>query len=268
MEEMLSLASLSEEKRFEVMVRLKSLLMRVFSPLSSAVLTDPMYGKLTVQDKATECGLLLSLEESGYSGSKTDVPILIEDWGILGIKGYQAAAKMLLYFNPLEEHAGAKLQMIKRLMTEAKAEGVPFLLEIVLHPLESESEFKQRWHELQVESVQLFSGWCDVLKLEYPGLYAVDDSEAAQQCHDITMAALSTPWIILSRGMEYDRFENSLRISMAEGAKGFAVGRAVWQEMDEVVDKEHVEDSFDRIEHFLYSVAVPRLKKLIEIVEN
>lgn len=251
------------------MIELKSLFMRVFSPLSSSVLTDPIYGRYTVQDKAPGCGLLLSLEESGYDDEKSALPRLLPDWGIAGVKGYMAAGKFLLYFHPRERLAEQKIQMVRDLYEDAKREHVPLLLEIVLFQLPNEADFETYWHQLQLEAVGQFDRLCDVLKIEYPGLYAQTESEAGEMCSAVSIAS-SVPWIILSRGMQYEKFAKAVEISKNSGAQGFAVGRAVWQELDQFsLEKTgNWEESLKQVTQFLETTGTIRLRKLIQLVEG
>jgi tagatose-1,6-bisphosphate aldolase len=251
------------------MIELKSLFMRVFSPLSSSVLTDPIYGRYTVQDKAEGCGLLLSLEESGYDDEKSALPKLLPDWGIAGVKGYMAAGKFLLYFHPREPLALEKITMVKNLYHDAQKQHVPFLLEVVLFQLPNESDFESNWHQLQLEVVELFEEVCDVLKIEYPGLYAKSENEAGEMCSKVTLTS-SVPWIILSRGMKYEKFAKAVEISKVSGSAGFAVGRAVWQELDQFnLEKTgNWDKSIEKVTQFLETTAVIRLRNLIKIVEG
>lgn len=269
MMKLLGLDTTDEGHLRQQMIDIKSLLIKTFSPLSSAVLTDPIYGVETLQDKDKSCGLLMSLEESYDSTDKSVVPNLLPNWGFKGLKEHDSAAKMLLYFHPKEKTAQLKMELIRQLFDLSKQEKTPFLLELVLYPIESEEEFKKDWHTLQLETVGIFQSLCDVLKIEYPGLYASSDDEAKLFCEMVSKAS-EVPWIILSRGMEYELFLNALKISMKSGAAGFAVGRAVWQEIDNY-SLEKIgswQESLTQIKDFLENIAVARLEGLIDIVEN
>lgn len=250
-------------------IELKQLFMEVFSPMASAVLTDPVYGKFTVDRKVTKAGLLMSLEESGYEGGKGVVPPLLENWGVLGVKGYDAAAKLLLYFNPEEPNAAKKLSLVKDLHTQTQAQELPFLVEPVLYPLEGQTNFEIQWAELQQRTVEQLDEYCDVLKIEFPGLYANTDDEKARACQLINQYA-SKPWIILSRGMGYEEFSRAVEISLLHGGSGFAVGRAVWQEIEQwSIDKTgNWPESLDKIRQFLTGTGTVRMRALINQVVN
>ena len=250
-------------------MQLKRLFMETFSPFCSAVLTDPIYGKDSVQYKDASSGLLMSLEESGYDTDKGVVPKLVEDWGVMGVKGFGGAAKLLLYIHPEEPQAGAKLALVQQLFQECKQAEVPFLLELVLYPVESEEEFKKNWSNLQARLVNAFTDFCDVLKLEYPGLQTTTAGDAAQACQLISQYA-RVPWIILSRGMEFEPFKKALDISLQHGGSGFAVGRAVWQEIEQF-SLNNTHDwaiTFMRIKDFLNTKGAQRMRQLGELTDG
>jgi tagatose-1,6-bisphosphate aldolase len=120
-----------------------------------------------------------------------------------------------------------------------------------------------------LRTVTLFTDKCDVLKLEYPGLEESSPEAEAAACARVSQLA-DVPWILLSRGMEFEKFKSALQISMDNGASGFAVGRAVWQEIKEFsLEKTgNWEQSLTQIEEFLTTTGTERMKELIEIVEQ
>lgn len=251
------------------MIELKQLFLDTFADQCSAVLTDPIWGKETLDRKPTQTGLLLSLEESGYEGGKEVVPPLLPDWGVKGIKGYGAAVKMLLYFHPDEKNAEKKIELIKKIKAECEQEELVFLLEPVLFPIESEAEFIAHWSELQLQTVGVFDEFCDVLKIEYPGLYAATEDGQRLACEKVTQTS-DVPWILLSRGMKFEPYSQALSIAMKSGAKGFAAGRAVWQEIEQWKPTAMSEwpKAFEQMRQFLQTTGRERMAKLIEIVEN
>lgn len=251
------------------MIELKQFFLDIFADQCSAVLTDPIWGKETLDRKPAQTGLLLSLEESGYEGGKTVVPPLLPNWGVKGIKGYSAAAKMLLYFHPDEKNVAAKIELIKKIKAECEQENVVFLLEPVLFAIESEAEFTGHWSELQLRTVEIFDQLCDVIKIEYPGLYEKTEAEQRLACEKITQSS-SVSWILLSRGMKFEPYSEALRIAMASGAKGFAAGRAVWQEIEQWKPAAMSEwpMAFAQMKKFVETTGKQRMQQLIEIVEK
>ena len=84
-----------------------------------------------------------------------------------------------------------------------------------------------------------------------------DDTTIARVCEQVS-AALPCPWVVLSQGVEIPEFPRAVEIACRSGASGFLAGRAVWA---------------DTLAHEDYraklgSVSVPRLQRLVEIVER
>ena len=68
-------------------------------------------------------------------------------------------------------------------------------------------------------------------------------------------------WILLSRGIGFEKYQKALTIAMQNGAKGFAVGRSVWKEVGE-------QETFEQQQTFIQTIARKRMEALIQIVES
>ena len=68
---------------------------------------------------------------------------------------------------------------------------------------------------------------------------------------------MTGPWVVLSQGVERDRFEPAVRAACLEGASGFLAGRALWSDVVGVED----------VRGQLRERSAPRLRSLIETVE-
>ncbi len=233
---------------------LKQLFIKVFSPHTSAVLTDPDYGIQTLDLKAPNCGLFLSLEESGYTGDHEAMTTLKPNWGVDGVQKYNAGAKLLVYFNPLESNAQQKLDVVKRLAEECHQKEVIFLVEPVLFALSSKKQWMaegdQDWIATHLQACEQFAPYCDILKIQYPG--------SADACRQVS--SLHSNWILLSRGAVYETFIEYMKTAARNGSKGYAAGRAVWQEITSL-------DS-SAWEQFLQTTAVPRIEELTSILRS
>jgi tagatose 1,6-diphosphate aldolase len=242
----------------EALVKLKISFMQIFSPICSAVLVDPEYGFPALDYKADNCGLLLTLESSGYTDEKTAVPTLLPNWGVEGIKNNYAVAKLLTYYHPQEANAEAKRKLVMELSAACKKEDVPFLLEPVIFSAAGKNELSQtEFQEAQLQACQEFQPYCDILKIQYSG--------DALSCATMT-AELDVPWILLSRGMDYAQFKEALKIALENGAKGFAAGRSVWQEIGTFKLADGGPD-LQSIHHFLDTIGIERMKELVAMTE-
>jgi tagatose-1,6-bisphosphate aldolase len=242
----------------KTLTQLKILFMQAFSPYCSGVLVDSEYGFPSIEYKVDSCGLILTLESSGYSDEKTDVPVLMQNWGVEAVKNNYAVAKLLVYYHPQEPNAQLKRKLVMELGDSCRREGVAFLVEPVIFSLNPKVELSQaEFHEAQLQTCQELQPHCDILKLQYPG--------DALACATIT-AELDVPWILLSRGLHHDQFKEALNVSLENGCKGFAAGRSVWQEIAECKTTDGQLDLV-AVQQFLQTTAVERVKELIAMTE-
>jgi tagatose 1,6-diphosphate aldolase len=246
------------------LIQLKKVFMESFSPICSSVLVDPDFGLPSLRKLSDNAGLLLSLEQASYSiEDKNAVPQLSEYWTVEEIAKHNAAVKFVLFYHPESENAATKRELVQKIFGDCKSAGVPFLFEVILHPLgkQTDAELAKNHPQLQLQTVRDFTDKCNVLKLEFPLLptETLDEETAAIACRTISSTA-TVPWIILSKGMSYERFIIALDIAMKSGAAGFACGRAVWKEIAELPTLEE-QDTFIR------TTAKERMQQLIDVVE-
>jgi tagatose-1,6-bisphosphate aldolase len=242
-----------------ILRQVKTMMMEIFSPLCSGVLIDPEYGYDAIAKKAPNCGLILTLESSGYTDSRSAIPTLIPNWGVEGVKNNYAVAKLLMYYHPEETNAEPKKKLVAELYDYCQHEQVPFLFEPVIYdPATGKDLPKNQFAAAQLAMIQELREYCDVIKIQYPG--------DALSCATVT-AELDVPWILLSRGMNYQEFKLATMIAIENGCAGFAAGRSVWQEIGE---QRHPDKtvSLPGIRNFLETTGVQRMKELIGLVEK
>lgn len=246
---------LAKPEDAEKFLTLKKLFMRVLSPHVSAVLTDPDYGIKTLSEKQGNCGVFLSLEESGYSGDHDAMTTLKRNWGVDGVREHGAGAKLLVYYNPMSPTAKAKLDLVRTLFVECKDKEVVFLVEPVLYALPGkklwESEMDAQWSQVYLDLCQQFAPFCDILKIQYPG--------SKEACASVS--TFHKNWILLSRGVDFETFCTYLSTAMSQGARGYAAGRAVWQELSTL-------STVEQWQQFLETTAVKRIEQLNQIMKS
>lgn len=249
----------------ETLKQVKNLFMEVFSPICSAILTDPEFGLPSIEKKAPAAGLLLCLERSPYDKEPLEnVPLLYPNWGVPEIAEHNAAVKLLLYYHPLAPNSAEKRDWVARIFGHCQAHNIPFVLELLVYS-EAQNNGAQSTFSLfeaQLQTAKDFTNLCDVLKLEFPVSASedIDETLAAKRCQIISQN-VHVPWIVLSHGMGYERFILAIDIAMKNGASGFAVGRAVWKELGEF-------PTWKEQEQFIRTTAKDRMNKLISIVQN
>jgi phosphoglycerate kinase len=214
----------------------------------AGILLDPIYGKDIVSAQS-KTGWMLSMEKTGYRGDKqARVTDILPEWSVKQAKEMGACAvKLLLYYDPENvELAQQQSQVAKKIAEECRREDVVFLLEPLSYKIETDRETEVLKIAKELKDLDV-----DIFKFEYPG--------SREACEKITQM-IKVPWVLLSAGMEYKKYKEALRVAMESGARGFAVGRAVWQEFGQYQGEAR--------ERYLRDIALPRMRELVEIVNN
>lgn len=230
----------------------KSLVSKELTSYASSILLDPEYGLPAAEVRASNAGLLLAYEKTGYDASKKGrLPDLLDLWSAKRLKEAGAdAVKFLLYYDIDEESEinDRKHAFIERLGSECIAEDIPFYLELVSYDANnadagSKEYAKVKPHKVN-EMMKEFSKpryAVDVLKVEVPvnmkyveGYAAGDDyvyskAQAAQYFKEQSDAS-PLPFIFLSAGVSAELFQETLRFAKAAGStfNGVLCGRATW----------------------------------------
>src|ERR1700693_3976451 len=114
----------------EMMSEFKTAVTRVLTPHASAILLDPEFGLAAAKARASNAGLLLAYEETGYDNTKPGrLPDLlphvsaklIADWGA-------DAVKILIYYSPFDEPQvnDIKHAFVERIGSECEDNQIPF----------------------------------------------------------------------------------------------------------------------------------------------
>ena len=257
---------------YQDMVDFKLDLCRVISPHASAILLDPIYGaaqSISAGVIPGDTGLLVSLEETGYSGNAdARITNILPDWNVRKIKKMGAtAAKLLLYYRPDVDVAGKQLETVKKLADECLAEDIPFVVEPVSYKVGAEKDTPQNFARIKSRLVvetarQITALPIDVLKAEFPSdlEFERDESRLSNYCHQLNEAS-QVPWVILSGGVNFDIFYQQVKIACQAGASGFLAGRALWQEST------HFTSQQERLT-FLENTVVRRLESLTRVAND
>jgi len=197
---------------------------------ASAVLLDPDVSVVHIVEGGAlggDVGLLVRIEADGYDvvrGLRRSR--LINGLGAAGARARGAtAAKVMVFLRPDRENLdGYTAQLIRGALEDCGRENLLCVIEAMTYRLEDEtpSAFASRRGDLVRESA-IFLEACGakLLKLEYPG------SPAA--CEAVS-SAITTPWAVLSAGVDHEEFCEQLSASVRGGAAGFIAGRSLWKE--------------------------------------
>lgn len=223
------------------------------TPYASSILTDPEYGLPATKVRDKNCGLLLSYEKTGYDTSEPGrMPDLIANQSGLRIKNEGGdAIKFLVYYDPDEgeEINDNKKAFVERVGAEAKANELPFFLELLTYDsriedtksaefakvkankvLQTMKEFSQPQYEVTVLKVEIpfnikfvegFNGNNNVV---YTQEQAKDLLKKQSEITDL-------PYIFLSAGVTSEEFIAEIKMAEEVGAKfnGVLCGRATWK---------------------------------------
>ncbi len=239
----------------EMMSEFKTAVVKALTPHASAILLDPEFGLDAAKARASNAGLLLAYEESGYDNTKQGrLPDLLPHVSAKRIKDWGAdAVKILLYYSPFDEEGvnDIKHAFIERIGAECEYLEIPFFLEFVGYDPKGGNEKGLEYAKLKpqvvIGAMKEFSKPqynVDVLKVEVPvnanfvegssvykGEKAYTRAEALayyRQAADV----VTKPFIYLSAGVGNAEFVESLSMAKEAGTEfsGVLCGRATWKD--------------------------------------
>src|SRR5580700_8756201 len=116
----------------EMMSEFKTAVTRVLTPHASAILLDPEFGLDAAKARASNAGLLLAYEETGYDNTKPGrLPDLLPHVSAKRIADWGAdAVKILIYYTPFDtaDINDVKHAFIERVGAECEFNEIPFFL--------------------------------------------------------------------------------------------------------------------------------------------
>jgi len=239
----------------EMMSEFKTAVVKVLTPHASAILLDPEFGLDAAKARASNAGLLLAYEETGYDNSQPGrLPDLLPHVSAKRIVDWGAnAVKILIYYSPFDDPNvnDIKHSFIERIGAECEFYQIPFFLEFVVYDPkggnEKGLEFAKIKPQAVIGSMKEFTQPqynVDVLKVEVPvnaefvegsavykGEKAYTRAEALQYYRQGAEVA-TKPFIYLSAGVSNPQFVESLNMATEAGTdfSGVLCGRATWKE--------------------------------------
>lgn len=239
----------------EMMAEFKTAVTQVLTPHSTAILLDPEFGLEAAQKRASNAGLILAYESTGYEQNTPGrIPRLVPNWTVSkSVEAGANAVKILLYYSPFEkpEINDVKHAWVERIGVECAFHDIPYFLEFVGYPAGNEDEkgieFAKQKPQIVKKSMEEFSKdryHVDVLKVEIPvnmkfvkGAKACKgeaayDKEQAKDLFRQTASVTKKPFIYLSAGVSDDEFRESLELAAESGVayNGVLCGRATWKD--------------------------------------
>ena len=237
------------------LVAFKLAVAEALAPLASGFLIDRELGFDQVRHGMLPptCGLILAADrlEQQPGGPVEDTGIdetALSDVDLSGV----AALKLLLIWrrDALREE---RVELARRFIGAAARRGVLSVLEPVVRVGGGKDE-----DDAIVEAARELSPLRPSLYKAQIPLRGKGDGGTLHRACERLGAAMSGPWVVLSQGVDREDFPGAVRAACRGGASGFLAGRALWSDLVGRRD----------LERALAEVAVPRLRRLAEIVDE
>jgi tagatose 1,6-diphosphate aldolase len=183
-------------------------------------------------------GLLIRVEKSGAAKNAAGAPCgeVEPGWGGGKIKRAGAdAVKLLAQFEPGEfDSAERNFQFTLQIYEQCIQHDILFLLEPIHFPYNGEKDDSPskvaRKAQTVIDSARYLSRYCDVYKAEFPGTFGVESDAVLMDNLKKLNDACVKPWVLLSAGVDYDKYRKQVEMAMKAGASGVLGGRAFWKE--------------------------------------
>ncbi len=237
---------------------------KALTPDATGILLDPQLGVGAVMGAGaldSSCGLLIAAEPTDrgdFDGEPRSYRMPEQNAAWVKSLGGDAV-KILVMMNPQREVRPGEpditaetVGVVQSIVDDCREQGIPSVIEnLIFAPRGVDQLTPEQRERAIISSAELLTATKpDILKLEYPG--------SAQGCRKLS-GVLTVPWAVLSAGVDFDVFEDVIRVSCDDGgASGFIAGRSVWKEAVGLNPGERAT--------FLSETARPRLIKLREAI--
>lgn len=233
---------------------------RTLTPYASAVLIDTDFGwDAAVEQKAVDpsCALIAAADRF-VAGNGEFVREATFDTSLdyQRMKSQGAKALKLLVLWREDQDPQQRIDEVRRFVAACRELDLVSIIEPVS---------RGRWDGAPTDveagvlaaAKELGDLGADIYKAEVPFKGAESDERVHDACRELT-DSINGPWVVLSSGVDADRFPEAVGIACRAGASGFLSGRAVWAS---VLGAESVDDE-------LRTTSIPRLERLGHIVDD
>lgn len=235
---------------------------RHLASAAGGVLVDPICAVPMIVDEwllPKNTGLLIGLDASGWDTSPEGYRLskLVEGVDARRVRELGGTGGKIMVYLRMDTPAAntQNLEILQSCIEDFAREDLLLVVEFLTYRLEGES--KEGYEARLPYLIQDGCRACldlgsKILKIPYPG--------SPEACAEVTRICGSTPWAVLSAGVDHSTFLGQVEAAMSNGASGVIAGRSLWKDCI----------SLDRAEteKKLTTIAVPRLKELQAIIRK
>jgi sulfofructosephosphate aldolase len=247
----------------EVLIRFKLDVAEALGPLSSGFLIDRHYGFDRVRSQGLlpqSSGLILAADaltqDDGGPVEDTDLDeaVLAPDFDLSGV----VALKLLIIWRR-DARREWRVELAQRFIDASNRHGMLSVLEPVVRatPAELDDGTWDADEAIREAARELSALRPSLYKSQVP-LSGRGTPEEQQAASEELGRAITTPWVVLSQGVDRDAFPAAVEAACRGGASGFLAGRALWSDVVGAAE----------VPARLREVSVPRLERLAEIVDR
>ncbi|WP_019179712.1 hypothetical protein [Microbacterium yannicii] len=240
----------------DVLIDFKEAVAAELGPYASGFLADRQFGFDRVRAALPDTtGLILAVDALDQADGGPVEDTSLDEAALAAIPEQVDALKLLLIWRR-DERREARVELASRFIEVARAHGVLSVLEPVVRAAPGESDFDPD-AAIREAARELSALRPDLYKSQVPLAGAGDEAQQRAASAELNRC-ITGPWVVLSQGVERDRFADAVRAACLEGASGFLAGRALWSDIV----------GSDRVRDVLRARSVDRLKALAEIVDG
>jgi sulfofructosephosphate aldolase len=213
----------------DVLIDFKVAVAEELATHASGFLADRQFGFDRVRAAVPEStGLILAVDALDQADGGPVEDTDLDQAGLADLPDQVEALKLLVIWRR-DERREHRVALAARFIEAARERGVLSVLEPVVRAAPGETDFEPD-AAIREAARELAALHPDLYKAQVPMTGA--GTEAEQRAASAALNECMTgPWVVLSQGVERDRFADAVRAACREGASGFLAGRALWSDV-------------------------------------
>lgn len=238
---------ITEQKGFvddSDLVRVKRSILKSLSDKVTSVLVDGEYGfPENLKYISHRTGIILSAEESGYVFDEKNPSgrlskLYREDVCEFAKRNGMDAVKLLIYWseNVSKETKEHQMKMVEELGQICVDQDILYILEILTYNVKEGEDARSILRAIKTFSKEKYR--VDLFKVEP----IVKRPNFDLKREDVYEFSNGKPWVILSGGMDVEKFKDIVKWNCQVGASGFLAGRVIWKGAPSYVDAPELMD--------------------------